>query len=163
MSDQIVVTHGNTTVVSHEQTVVSTGFTTLAGVSDHGGLTGLSDDDHPQYMLRTDAERSFAWVVSDPEAGSIPGPRLFDAMTVTRLDAYTSPSGTVSFNLWERTLDTTGTILISAGTTATVDGVSVTSFTDASWAAGNYIWLEITEVADSPEHISITITCEEVV
>jgi hypothetical protein len=34
-----------------------------SGVSDHGALTGLSDDDHPQYLLRTDATNILAAIV----------------------------------------------------------------------------------------------------
>lgn len=36
-----------------------------AGVTDHGALTGLADDDHPQYLLRSDATGGYTLIDID--------------------------------------------------------------------------------------------------
>jgi hypothetical protein len=105
---------------------------------------------------------SLSWVVSDPATGTIPGPRIYVDKNIIRLDAYTQPTGSVNFNIWEKPdLISTGSILVSTGTTAVPTCTSVTNFTDSEWASNSFIELEITDVTDDPDHVSVTITTEE--
>ena len=64
----------------------------IVAASDHGTLAGLGDDDHTQYLLRTDASSAYV-----AKAGSImTGPLVAAAGVVVRLDtklAGVSPAG----------------------------------------------------------------------
>lgn len=42
------------------------------GVSDHGALTGLGDDDHPQYLLRSDIVATINRIVTDIDPDGFP-------------------------------------------------------------------------------------------
>lgn len=55
---QIFETTANAVYVRHRATTTWSAWTQLGsggGVTDHGALTGLADNDHPQYLLVTDA------------------------------------------------------------------------------------------------------------
>jgi len=41
-------------------------------VSDHGALTGLGDDDHPQYLLRADIAATINRIVTNIDPDGFP-------------------------------------------------------------------------------------------
>lgn len=53
------------------------------GVTDHGALTGLSDDDHPQYALADGTRGAFATAADLSSKVDTTDPRLSDARTPT--------------------------------------------------------------------------------
>lgn len=89
------------------------------GVSDHGALTGLTDDDHPQYLKPTEvvAGTSIAITQDDPVSGSItisadaPGVGVLDRVTY-RLDRSASPVTLTSGSLYFGLLSLTGWTLL---------------------------------------------------
>lgn len=61
---------GSGVTVTNE--VGKTKVTILGGITDHGALSGLSDDDHPQYLLRSGVSGLFAGRLSGQAGAAVP-------------------------------------------------------------------------------------------
>ena len=128
------------------------------GVSDHGALTGLSDDDHTQYTLL-----SKSFFIGDPTATE--DLSLFftdEAITITKMVAVLTGSATPSVT-WTVRHDAdrsaAGTEVVTSGTTTTsiTTGSVVTSFNDATVDADDFIWLETTAQSGTVTSLMVTI------
>src|SRR5690349_14255794 len=68
-----------------------------SGVTDHGALSGLGDDDHPQYLTQSEADALYAAIgagASDPIAAAFGTPDTafeFDANDFTGLTSFGTP------------------------------------------------------------------------
>jgi hypothetical protein len=70
------------------------------GVTDHGDLTGLGDDDHPQYLLTSGGRQlTGPWDVGAVRLRNLQDPALAqDAATKAYVDANTGGAGSPSFS-----------------------------------------------------------------
>jgi len=104
--------------------------------------------------------RTYSWVIQNPTAGGIPGPRLKDAQTAIRIDSYVTAATSVTFNIEERsTIGTPGTDLLAADQVADITGETATAFSNSSLAADNWLWLDIASVGGTPGSLVVTLSC----
>ena len=134
-----------------------------SGSSGTSGNDGLSDIN------------SFTWVISDPETGGIPGPKIwsnaagFYGYDGLRIDSYISGGTDLTFNIQDRNTDellVSGTTVYSGTTTSlTLTGGVMDFFRGLNILPDNlvtlnqdsWLWLEITNVNGSPGKLIITI------
>jgi hypothetical protein len=105
--------------------------------------------------------KTYTWTVSTPAAGFILGPKLKEAHTWTSIDSYVAGTGisTVSFNIdCRKTIGTGSSVLINGGMTSNVTGVSVTSFSRATSAANEWLYLGITAIGGTNGQLVVTLT-----
>jgi hypothetical protein len=103
--------------------------------------------------------RTFSWVITNPVAGGIPGPRLKVAATAIRIDSYVTSATSVTFNIEERsTIGSAGSNLLASDQVADVNGETTTSFDDSALAADNWLWLDIASVSGTPAILVVTLT-----
>lgn len=95
-----------------------------AGVTDHGALTGLSDDDHPQYAL---AARTFTAGAGLTGGGTLGADRTFD---------IAAADGTITVNANSIQVGTIQTANIAAGAVGTTQ-LATTAVTPASYTNAN--------------------------
>ena len=99
-------------------------------------------------------------MISDPVTGGIPGPRLSEAHTAVRIDAYVTAATSATFNIEERSaIGTAGDNIVAADLAAGTGGVSSTSPTNSSLASGSWLWIDISAVAGTPNQLVITLAC----
>jgi hypothetical protein len=131
-----------------------TGPQGTTGPTGPQGTTGPTGPSGPGSNIRT-----YTWVVANPVAGGIPGPRLKAAQTATRIDSYVTAATSVTFNIEERsTIGSVGSDLLAADQVADVTGETTTSFADSALAADNWLWLDIASVSGSPQIVVITLS-----
>jgi hypothetical protein len=98
----------------------------------------------------------------NPTAGLvIPGPRLKEAQTGTRVDGYVTAATSCTFNIEERasaTPNTAGTDMLTSDLVATVNGDSSTTFSNAGLAADCWITVAITTISGTPGTVQITLS-----
>ena len=147
-----------------------------------GSITGISLDadlwdgehlpalDSGKYMTNNGADlswgtppnhniRTYTWVISIPGIGGIPGSRLAEVHTVTRIDSYVTSGTSATFNIEERsTIGSAGVDILTSDQVADIDGASDTSFANASLASGNWLWLDISATDGSPGQLVVTLT-----
>ena len=106
--------------------------------------------------------RSYTWIVSNPVAGTIGGPRLPEARTVTRVDAYCVGGTSVTFQLTAGSdPSAAGSNILSSSLVADADGAYTTSFTaKSSLSSGDWLKLVISSISGNPTQLVVTMTCE---
>jgi hypothetical protein len=131
-----------------------TGPQGTTGPTGPQGTTGPTGPSGPGSNIRT-----YTWVVANPVAGGIPGPRLKAAQTATRIDSYVTAATSVTFNIEERsTIGSAGTNLLASDQVADVTGETTTSFADSALAADNWLWLDIASVSGAPLIVVVTLS-----
>ena len=133
-----------------------------SGTSGQNGYDGWSD------------VNSFTWVISDPDVGGIPGPKIwnnsdgFFGYDGLRIDSYISGGTDLTFNIQNRSTDE---LLVSGTTVYTGLTTSLTLTSDSTefWRNStiypniptlindNWLWLEITNLTGSPDKLVITL------
>ena len=130
--------------------------TTLTVVDDPVVTTlelGVAGPQGPGSNIRT-----FTWVVASPSVGGIPGPHLGEACTVTRVSSCVAGTGTVDFNIEERSVpNSSGVNLMAADQVADANGAEGTSFSNSGLAQDSWLWLDISAVDGSPTTLSVTV------
>jgi hypothetical protein len=109
------------------------------------------------------AKRLYAWVISDPVATGVAGPRVPQAETVRRLEGYVvgAVGAAVGYNVEERsTIGSTGADILSADQWADLDGAIDTSFDNPGLASGAYLWVDISGVTGTVSQFSISLETE---
>ena len=141
--------------------IVGGAFSTFNGISRYA-LTELWDFHNlpsgPSGTSGTSGlagERSFTWIVSNPGAGDILGPRLNTNFTPANVYAYTMSNTNIVFNIYYGAIQSTST-LISTNMTAGTSGNSSTSFS-ANPLAGHWLVLHILSISGTPGQAAITI------
>lgn len=127
--------------------------------SGYAGLDSGTKLDVAQIPVAS-RKRQFAFTISAPAVGGIPGPRVPWACTITRLGSYTT-AGTVTFNIEDRTtIGSAGTNILSSDQVADTTGEEVTSsFNKSSMAAGEYVFVDISAVS-TPGTVTIWLEVE---
>ena len=100
---------------------VTTTTSTNVTTGDHGSLTGLLDDDHPQYLLRTDA----AAVATTGLYSSLSGTPTIPSLTGYATETYVGTAINNLINSAPGTLDTLGEI----ATALQADGSAIGALT----------------------------------
>ena len=122
-------------------------ISTLSGgiILDHGGLTGLGDDDHTQYMLVTGA-RAFTGTVGGitPVAGSDLTTKDYVDMAIQGLDWQDS---VISFATSASGVTTSGNRYIASSTGGGWTKNDIYTYTNAAWketvpTTGEAVWVE---------------------
>ena len=105
--------------------------------------------------------RLFAWTITNPVAAQvIPGPRLREAHTATRVDAYVTAATNCIFNIEERdsaTPNTAGTDIMTSDLTAITTGASTTTINNPALAADNWLSVVITSISGTPGVLQVTL------
>ena len=125
------------------------GVTGLAlGATGIAGNTGLGS-----------AIKSFCWSVANPVSGGIPGPRLKQTLSATRISAYTTAATNAIYNIYDRTaVGQTGTKLMVTDMTAVTTATEVTSsFNSTALPADSWLWLSITSVSGTPGNLVVSL------
>ena len=136
------------------------------GVSDHGALTGLGDDDHTQYRLEADDKRTESFTLPGTATTGVGATRWYNdtGRTITilwaRATVGTAPTGQsliVDVNnngssLWGATQANRPTI--AAGTNTN----KRTTFDDASIADGEYITVDVDQVGSGTAGADLVVT-----
>jgi len=138
------------------------GTSGTSGYSGYSGLSGAIGTGTSGYSGYSGASpMTYTWVIQNPAAGGIPGPRLKTAKTALRIDSYTTAATNLWFNIEERsTIGTPGSNLLSGDLTAGVTGATTTSFADANLAADNWLWVDITGVSGTVGTAVITLAVQ---
>jgi hypothetical protein len=154
----------NIRVVASTQLLGSAGG---GGVADHGALTGLADNDHPQYVLVTDAAELIRDTIGAAlVAGSNITINVNDAGNTITITGPDLSSYLTSSAAPELIRDTIGTALVAgAGITVTVNDVgdtitlasSITQYTDeqardaigSALVAGSNITITVNDAGDT--------------
>jgi hypothetical protein len=98
-------------------------------------------------------------VISTPATGGVPGPRLKEGQTVTRIDSYVTAATSATFNIESRsTIGTPGTDLLAADQVAVTTGASDASFAYSSLAADSWLWIDISGVNGTPGQLVISLS-----
>jgi hypothetical protein len=122
------------------------GYSSPSGYSGYSGAAAAGGDD---YDL-------FTWVVNTPAVGGIPGPRMIQNKTAQRIDSYTTAATNCWFNIEERsTIGSAGTNLVGWDPLANVTGSSITTFSNASLAADNWLFLDIAGFSGAPGQLVV--------
>ena len=144
-----------------------TSFVEVPIVADHVNLTGLSDNDHTQYVLKTENIKRASINVESPTATEYIGWTLTEkAITISEIRAVLRGSSTPSVK-WTIRHGTdraaTGAEVVTSGTTttSTTTGDDVTSFNDATIIANSHIWLETTAQSGTVDELTITFVYTE--
>jgi len=131
----LVVQEGNTNIVTIFDIRPRIGFaSSVAGVTDHGDLTGLLDNDHPQYLLRNGTNDMLGNL--DMGGNNIVDVNLVDGIDVTAHASRHLPSGADAIT----TASAVGLTPSSTNTTGTANSLArsdhthqVTGFSTATF------------------------------
>lgn len=105
--------------------------------------------------------KTYTWVISSPAVGGVLGPRIPEAQTVSRIDAYVQAATSVTFNIEERSaIGSAGTNIMTSDLAADADGAAQTEFANPSLASGNWLYVDISAVSGTPGQVVITLTTE---
>lgn len=150
---------------------------TVSNINDHGNLSGLGDDDHPQYL---NTDRAEAWLtgtshvalsattysgITYNKAISIVDPRANEKIPLfytinpinftNTLTVVSGASASVTWNLlYGSDFSAAGTLINSGITTNTTTGVLNTI--SSAVTANNFIWLTTTATGGTPTLFHIT-------
>ena len=106
----------------------------------------LTFSDH-SYSLNT---KTYTWIIGMPVAEGTPGPRLNTNCIVVRVDSYCVDGTSVTFNIQERaTIGAVGKNTMETDLTVTPSGASETTFIHSKLSAGNWLWLEVSDVTSN--------------
>ena len=129
------------------------GTSGTSGTSGSSGISGSSGTSGSGIL-------PYLWVVNTPQVGGNPGLRLYDDMTILRIDSFCIPvvesstGTTVTFNIEDRTIiGTTGTTIYSGTTVSSglSEDVSIMITKD------HWLWLDISNVVDSPNKLVVSV------
>lgn len=136
--------------VSKPLGVVTTAANSMIFVNWRGFL--ISDDPV--------VERNATWVIENPTATGIPGPRMKWNGECVRLDSFVVGSGsTVDFNIEKRSSpNTAGTNILTSDLQSTTSGVSTTTFSSSSITADEWLWVDISSVSGTVTSMSISLS-----
>jgi hypothetical protein len=139
-----------------------TGTNGTSGSSGSSG-TGTNGTSGSSGSSGVGAGGLFTWIIDTPEVGGIPGPRLRNSVTVTRLDSFVTSgitaSPSVAFNIEERTtIGISGTVILSTPMLSVLSGATTSSFSDPNLAADNWLWVDVQSVTNLPEKLVITLS-----
>ena len=129
------------------------------GVTDHGQLTGLADNDHLQY----DRHNLYSITVENPTGSEdICMGFTFRAITVQEIQAVVKGTSTPSITIdpyHTQDRSSVGNDILSSGSaiTNTTTGQNLTSFDDPTIPADSWIVLETTATSGSPTELTVTI------
>jgi hypothetical protein len=103
----------------------------------------------------------FSWTITNPvNAQVVPGPRLREAHTATRVDSYTTANTNVIFNIEERTFaapNTAGTDIMTTDGTSGTGGWSGTTMSNPGLANDSVLAVVVTTVSGSPGIFQVTL------
>jgi hypothetical protein len=103
--------------------------------------------------------KTYTWVIDTPAVGGIPGPRMWEARNVARIDCYCVDGTSVAFNIEERGApETPGTDLMGSDQVAYPAGSSVASFANPTLASNSYLWLDISDVTGAVTKLMVCLT-----
>jgi len=110
-----------------------------AGVTDHGALTGLADDDHTQYLHKDITRHLTVGYTTDIEADTFTDPLVpdfqleyFKTMTVTSSFTLNTPTGN-SHGEYYLTIDSGGPYTLTAGDNVVMMDSNVTMEKDTNY------------------------------
>lgn len=105
--------------------------------------------------------KTHTWVIRNPAVGGVLGPRISEAQTASRIDAYVTAATSVTFNIEKRsTIGSAGTNLMASDLAATTSGASQTSFAASALASGDWLWVDISAVSGTPGQVVIVLTTQ---
>jgi len=103
--------------------------------------------------------KTYTWVIDSPMVGGIPGPRLNTDCTLVRIDGYCVGGTSVSFNINERSsIGVAGENTMATDLVATPAGAGETSFIHSLLSAGNWLWMDISNVTTIATVTGLVIT-----
>jgi len=103
-------------------------------------------------------KRCFSWSVRNPGAGGIPGPRLTEDYTCSRVDSFIISGTNCIFNIEDRTnVGLSGTNIMTDQTALTT-AISTSSFTSGNLPADSWLWLNIKSVSSLPTNLAVTLS-----
>lgn len=86
--------------------------------------------------------------------------RLYQDLTVLRIDSHIDTGNHADFNVEHRSsVNTVGTMLTTTTIQALPGGTQTSSFGLSALTAGNWLYLDITNVSGTVNRLTITITC----
>jgi hypothetical protein len=104
---------------------------------------------------------TYTWAIDTPSVGFIAGPRLYEAQAPERVDAWTTGTTGVLFNIEERIFPTgTGINLLAADIGATNAGVSSTTFANNVLDSGSWLFLDLATVSGFPGQMVVNLVCK---
>lgn len=128
------------------------GDTGPAGADGADGADGATGATGPSSV-------AWVWEIDNPAIGEHPGFRVFDSLTVRRIDAYVIGATNAEFNIEERSdptsagVDVMGSEFIATTTPASVDS----DLSNADIAAGNWVYLDISAISGTPTKLVVSI------
>ena len=134
-----------------------TGPQGITGATGPQGIQGVTGTTGPM-GVGTEG-RQYVWVITSPAVGGVPGPRIANACTVVRVDAHVTAETSVTFNIEERAvIGSSGSDIMTSDLVADTDGASDTgAFANSSLAAGNWLWLDISDVSGVPVKVVVVL------
>jgi hypothetical protein len=131
--------------------------TPVAGVTDHGLLSGLSDDDHTQYALADGSRGSFATTAQGTLAASASQPgHTHTATNITDFDTEVANNSAVTANTAKISFDSTSSTKLAGIETAAdvtdatnVNAAGATMNSDTTMAGNSYFLDEDNMASDS--------------
>jgi hypothetical protein len=131
--------------------------TPVAGVTDHGLLSGLSDDDHTQYALADGSRGSFATTAQGTLAASASQPgHTHTATNITDFDTEVANNSAVTANTAKISFDSTSSTKLAGIETAAdvtdatnVNAAGATMNSDTTLAGNGYFLDEDNMASDS--------------
>ena len=100
----------------------------------------------------------YTWVIPDAAVGGYGGPKVPVACTVTELSGYVVGGTDCDFNVEERSAcNSAGTDINATELTADANGVSSSSFANASIADDAFLWLDVSEATDPGDYLVVTV------
>jgi len=130
------------------------------------GVSLLDNLNHIRYRVNVLEEsntriRTYTWVLNNPIVGGIPGPRMAELHTVTRVDGFVTMDTSVDFNIEERYPPASGgTDIFSSEVNVVTSGGYSTDVSNSILAEGTWLWLDISNVTGTPGRLAVTLVCE---
>ena len=134
-----------------------------SGTSGQNGADGWTD------------VNSFTWIISDPDVGGIPGPKIwnnsagFTGYDGLRIDSYISGGTDLTFNIQNRFTNeilvsgttvytgTTTCLTLSSDSTEFQRGLTIPPYSFPTLINDTWLWLEITNITGLPDKLVITL------
>lgn len=100
----------------------------------------------------------YNWLIGSPAIGGVAGPKIAKAATITEVSSFVTAETDVEFNVEIRTTpESAGTNILAEDQLADVDGTSTTTIATPALPVGDYLWLDISAVTDTPDILSVTV------
>jgi len=136
------------------------GSTGPAGATGTAGVAGAAGSTGPAGATGVGSNvRLFSWAIATPVIGGVPGPRVPQAMTCTRLDGYVVAATQVTLNIEERAaVGVTGTDIMASDLMLGTGGTFTTNFSNAGLALGSWLWVDISSVTGTVGYAELTLS-----